>query len=175
MNGNLLTYLAAALALALSSCGGQGGSYLNAPIPEEFPNPARIEYSGLTKDQIVDIVAAAVNDQGLTSRMADKKRGYVETMFVDLSDFNLLRSDADAYPTAERLVYFKLQVNDAAQGASNIEAGVYYRPFRPFQDEVLPKGHPGLRLFNALQIAIERGIVAAGGTVVSSPQKSREL
>ena len=160
--GSLLT---SAAVVWIASCGA-GGSGLTAPIPENATNPVGIKYSGATKARMVDIVTKAVSDLGLTTIQADKNRGFVETAFVDVGDFSVLSTQAEGYAPQERLVYFEFQILTPDRGPNTLQAAGYYRPFRPLQNVLLTKSHPGFQVLYALEQNIKRGMTQANVTIV---------
>ena len=153
-----------ATAVVLAGCGA-GATDLKAPIPEDLANPTTLDYSGLTRQELVDIASVALDELGLTAVQADRSGGYVETAFTDVADFNYLRQRAINYPPEQRLMQIQISIREIATENGGVEIGAYYRPFRPHFDRPIPDEHPGYAVLNAVVRKVQGGIIEAGGTV----------
>ena len=165
MNRPSFRVLRLAAAVLLGAGCSAGATDLKAPIPEDLANPTNLHYSGLTRQELVDIASVALDELGLTAIQADRSRGYVETAFTDVADFNYLRQAASNYPPRERLIQIQLSIRQIAPENGAVEVVAYYRPFRPLEDRPIPRDHPGYAVLNAVIRKLQAGIVEAAGTV----------
>lgn len=157
--------LSLAVAVSLSAGCTGGMTDLKAPVPEDLSNPTTLDYSGLTRHEIIDIAAVAVTDLGLRVIQADRARGYLETAFTDVANFSYLQQRASSYPARERLVQLQFSIEESGPETGAVDVVAYHRPFSS-RDRPLPRDHPGYAVLNAIVMKMERGIRAAGGSVM---------
>jgi hypothetical protein len=162
----LPTFLVAGTVLSCTTSSSVPSYYA---VPEDAPNPIRIEFEGASVDEIVALAAKVCSDVAITTRQVDPRRGYVETAWVDIAAYRRLESQG--YPLRERQVSYRFQAQARAEDAGTVELATYYQPNRPSGtspaanarfDRLVPTGHPAYQLLLELGFRLREEMTEAG-------------
>ncbi len=139
------------------------------PVPEDAGNPIRLEFRGATTADVVPLIAQVCSDAALPTLQIDRRRGYVETRWVDIAQFEQMR--VTDLPLEERQVMFKFEVDESDPRARTVEIAAIYQPLRPAGtsptrdsrfDRLVPIQHPGYQLALELEFRLRRAMTEAG-------------
>jgi hypothetical protein len=160
--------------LTLVPACGPTRSYL---VPENATNPIAIHFRGATAPDVVNIVAKVCSDQGLPTLQV-VPRGYVETVWVDIADWEWL--GARSYPALEREVQYRFQVSERERRVRTLSIATYYQPGRPpgtgpqvtsLYDRLVPTDHPAYKLALRLEDKIKFEMIEARVTLVREEER----
>jgi hypothetical protein len=112
-------------AIVLAGC---SGASLPQPVPENAQNPIEIHAEDLTPDVMVKATNEAMSAIGIPLLQSDRKRAYVESKWVDVSQY------IQARRIAVKAVYRPYGIDVARQ-----------------HDRLVPTDHPGYQL--AMRVA----------------------
>ena len=138
-------------AIVLAGC---SGASLPQPVPENAQNPIEIHAEDLTPDVMVKATNEAMSAIGIPLLQSDRKRAYVESKWVDVSQY--IQASAEAYPRRERVIQMQVQLmRPDSTGARRIAVKAVYRPYgidvARQHDRLVPTDHPGYQL--AMRVA----------------------
>ncbi len=161
-----------AAAPALAACVGSSvPRYF--PVPEDAQNPIRLEFRGATAADLVPLIAQVCSDAALPTRQVDRRRGYVETRWVDIAQFEQMR--VTDLPLEERQVMYAFEVDQSDPAARTVEIAAIYQPLRPAGtsptrdsrfDRPVPTQHPGYQLALELEFRLRRAMTQAGIVII---------
>lgn len=144
------------------------------PVPEGAENPISLEFRGATPADIVPLVAQICADAAVPTVQIDRRRGHVETRWVDLAQYASLREND--LPAEERQVMLTFDVDEGDAGARAVKISAIYQPLRPLgtsprrdsrYDRLVPTGHPAYQLALELEYRLRQAMAEAGIVVVS--------
>lgn len=103
----------------------------------------------------------AVTDLGLPLRLADPIQGLIETDYIDIAAYD---QQAIQYPTAERLVRFRIVSLPHEAGPETSRLTVYglYAPFQTSlgssrqSERAIPRDHPGMELVRRIVAEVRK-------------------
>jgi hypothetical protein len=150
------------LAVALLAGGAVGGC-VRSSTPRPVA-PVIDEVLPATPDVVYAAALKAVGDEGLPLRFYDAATDRLETEYVDIATFEAV--DASQYPTAERLVRFRVVAVQNPQGpGTRVSIFALYQPFRmdlssERNARSIPRDHPGMSVARKL---LDRMKQAVGG------------
>lgn len=147
------TGLSAAL-LALGALAGCSGGSLPQPVPKKAQNPIEIKVEDITSAAMVKATDDAMSALGIPLLQSDKKEGYVESKWLDVTQY--VHGSQGAYPLRERLVQMQIELMGVdSTGARRIGVKAVYRPYgidvARRHDRLVPTDHPGYQL--AMRVA----------------------
>ncbi len=143
------------------------------PVPEDAQNPIKLEFRGATAADVVPLIARVCSDAAVPTRQIDRRRGYVETGWVDIAQFAQMR--VTDLPLEERQVMYKFEVDESDPAARTVEIAAIYQPLRPAGtsptrdsrfDRLVPTEHPGYPLALELEFRLRRVMSEAGIVLV---------
>lgn len=143
------------------------------PVPEDAENPISLEFRGATPADVVPLVAQICADAAVPTLQVDRRRGYVETDWVDIAQYARLR--ANELPAEERQVKLTFEVDEGDPGARTVLISATYQPLRPpgtsprrdsRYDRLVPTGHPAYQLALELEYRLRQAMTEAGIVVV---------
>jgi hypothetical protein len=121
--------------------------------------PSVEEVFQATPTAVFQAALKAVTDQGLPLREAEAATRVIQTNYVDIAGFDPI--GAQSYPSAERLVRFRILVAPSQEGAGSVVA--IFGLYTPFPTGVstsdrnereIPRDHPAMALVRRVRDAI---------------------
>jgi hypothetical protein len=143
-------------------------------VPAGAQNPLVIQYNGASAAEMTNIVAQMCSGVPISTGQVVPDKGYVETRWVDIAQFNL-GSQTAAYPLQERQVIYVFQAQERGEDGGVLQIGGWYQPTRPpgsspardsRYDRFIPTGHPGYQLMLQFEFRLKQYFVEKGITVV---------
>ncbi len=148
------------------------------PVPAEAENPIPLHFSGATAHDVVPIIAQICSDAAVPTQQIDRRRGYVETRWVDIAQYRAER--VTDLPLEERQLMFSFQVDERDPAAQVVRIAAYYQPLRPpgtspwrdsRYDRLVPTQHAGYQLALELEFRLRRAMSEAGISLVRAPDR----